>query len=153
MENVKITFQIIPDGKKPTNGFQYTNCHTVFEIKMQDFQRKSCLMAGGHITNTLDTKTQFSVVTRETGCIALTMVALHDQEVKATDVLNTYVMAPNHEKIWTVLGPEFGDDAGKSAIIVRALHALKSAGVSFRAHLAQCMQELEYCSCNADPDL
>ena len=39
-----------------------------------------------------------SVVTREMVCIALTMMALHDQEVKA-DVLNAYVMAPNCEKI------------------------------------------------------
>ena len=47
----------------------------------------------------------FSEVTRESVCIALTMVALHDQEVKEADSLNAYVMAPNHERIWTVLGP------------------------------------------------
>ena len=56
--------------------------------------------------------------------IVLTMAALHDLEVKAADLLNAYVMAPSHEKIWAVLGPEFGDDAGKSALIVRALHRL-----------------------------
>ena len=62
-------------------------------------------------------------------------------------------MAPNREKIWTVLGPEFGDDADKSTIIVRVLYTLKSAGASFRAHLAQSMQELWYQSCDADHDL
>ena len=55
--------------------------------------------------HTLDTITYSSVVNRETVCIALTMVALHDLEIKAADVLNAYVMAPNCEKIWTVLGP------------------------------------------------
>ena len=64
------------------------------------------------MTNTPDTITYSSVVTRETVCIALTMAALHDLEVKATDVLIAYVTAPNHEKIWTALGPEFGDNAG-----------------------------------------
>ena len=54
-----------------------------------------------------------SVVTRETMHIALTMAALHDLEVKASDLLNVYVLAPNREKIWTVLSPKFGDDAGK----------------------------------------
>ena len=108
MENVKITFQIIPDGKKPPNGFQDVNCHMVFDIKIKDFQRKTCLVAGGHMTITLDTIIYSSVVRRETVCIALTMVALYNLEVKAADILNTYVMAPNHEKIWTVLGPEFG---------------------------------------------
>ena len=69
----------------------------------------------------MDTITYFSVVKRETAFIALTMVVLHDLEVKTADVLNTYVMAPNRENIWTVLGPEFVDNAGKSAIIVRGL--------------------------------
>ena len=49
------------------------------------------------------------------------MAALHGLEVKAADALNAYVMAPDHEKRWTELDPEFGDDAGKLAIIVRVL--------------------------------
>ena len=82
------------------------------------------------MTHTPDTLTYSSVVTRETVHFALTMVALHNLKVKATDILNAYVMTPNNEKILTVLGPEFGDNAGKSAIIVRALYGLKSAGAS-----------------------
>ena len=81
------------------------------------------------------------------------MAALHELEVEAANVLNTYVMATNHGKIWTVLGPEFGDNFGKSAIIVRASYWLKSAVASFKAHLAQYMQELGYQSCDADPNL
>ena len=57
------------------------------------------------------------------------------------------------EKVWTVLGPEFGTDTGKSAIIVRALYGLKSAGAAFRAHLASFMRQMGYTSCKADPDL
>ena len=34
------------------------------------------------------------------------------------------------------VGPEFGDEAGRTAIIVRSLYGLKSAGASFRNHLA-----------------
>ena len=40
---------------------------------------------------------------RETMHITLTMAVLHDLEVKAADVLNAYVMAPNREKIWTLM--------------------------------------------------
>ena len=54
-ENVKITFQIISQGGKPPNRVQYVNCHMVFDIKMEDFQRKACLVAGGHMTHTPDT--------------------------------------------------------------------------------------------------
>ena len=90
------------------------------DIEMEDLHRKAHLVAGGHKAHTLDAITYSSVITRDTVCIALTMAGLHDLEVEAVDVLNVDVMAPNHEKIWMVLGPEFGDDAGKSAIIVRA---------------------------------
>ena len=72
------------------------------------------------------------------------MAALHDLEVKAADILNAFVLAPNREKIWTALGPQFGDDAAKSTIIVILLYSLKIVGASFGAHLAQCMQELGY---------
>ena len=68
--------------------------------------------------------------------IALTIAALNNLQVKAGDVMNAYVTAPCSEKIWTVLGKEFGTDQGKKAIIVRALYGLKSSGVAFHAHLA-----------------
>ena len=55
--------------------------------------------------------------------------------------------------MYTRLGPEFGDDEGKLAIIVRALYGTKTAGASFRNHLAECMLELGYESCKADPDV
>jgi hypothetical protein len=81
------------------------------------------------------------------------MTALNDLEVKVGNVLNACITAPITEKVLTVLGSEFGSDAGKSAIIVRALYGLKSAGAAFLAHLASFMQQMGYTSCKADPDL
>ena len=88
--------------------------------------------------------TYASVVSRETVRIALTLAALKDLEVKVGDVMNAYITAPCSEKIWTTLGPEFGADAGKQAIVVRALYGLKSSGAAFRKHLGECMQSLGY---------
>jgi hypothetical protein len=103
----------------------------IFDIKMEDFRRKARLVAGGHRTEAPATITYASVVSRETVHLALTIAALNDLEVKVGDVLNAYITAPVKEKVWTVLGPEFGPDAGRSAIIVRALYGLKSAGSAF----------------------
>ncbi len=88
-------------------------------------------MAGGHLTKAPATITYASVVSCETVCLALTFVSLDDLKVKVGDILNAYITAPVKEKVWTILGPEFGLDSGKSAIIVRALHGLKSAGAAF----------------------
>ena len=52
-----------------------------------------------------------------------------------------------------MLGPEFGQDCGKKALVVRALYGLKSAGAAFRNHLADCMDFLKFKPCLADPDL
>ena len=110
-------------------------------------------MAGGHTTETPATLTYASVVSRETVRIALTLAALNDLEVQTCDIENAYLTAPCQEKIWTVLGPEFGADAGKSAIIVRSLYGLKSSGAAFRNHLADCMRMMGYQPCLADRDL
>ncbi len=81
------------------------------------------------------------------------LAALNDLQVKAGEILNTYINTPVKEKVWTILGPEFGNDAGNGAIIVRPLYGLKSAGAAFHAHLASFMRQMGYTSCTADPDL
>jgi hypothetical protein len=110
-------------------------------------------VAGGHLTQAPATITYASVVSGETVRLALTFASLNDLEVKVGNVLNAYITAPVMEKVWIILGPEFGHDSGKSAVIVRALYELKSAGAAFRAHLASFMHQVGYTSCKADPDL
>ncbi len=104
-------------------------------------------MAGGHLTQASATITYASVVSCETVRLALTFASLSDLEVKVGDVLNTYITAPVMEKVWTILGPKFGHDSSKSAVIVRALYGLKSAGAAFQAHLASFMRQMGYTSC------
>ena len=79
--------------------------------------------------------TYTSVVSRETVHISLTISALNDLQVKCGDVLNAYNTAPVVELIWNTLGPEFGDDQGKMAIVVRAFYGLEYSGAALRKHL------------------
>ncbi len=92
------------------------------------------------------TITYVSVVSCETVRIAFLVAALNDLKVKVGVILIAYFTAPKTKKVRTVLGPEFGIDAGKSAIIARALYGLKSAGAAFRTHLASCMHQMGYTS-------
>ncbi len=46
------------------------------------------------------------------------MVALNALKVMAADIMNAYITAPSKEKIWTLLGPEFGKDKGYKAILM-----------------------------------
>jgi hypothetical protein len=153
MKNVRVAFDVKEGDKKAPVGHQEIRCHGIFDVKMDGFARKCRMVAGGHTMEAPKTLTCASVASRESVRIVLTMAALNNLEVKAADVRNACLSAPVSEKIWTRLGREFGSDCGKVAIVVRALCGLKSAGASFRNHLADHMRELGYESCKADADV
>jgi hypothetical protein len=153
MKNVRIAFKILNGEESVRPTYQEIRCHMIFDFKMEDFRRNARFVAGGHTSYTPHAMTYASVVSRESVRVALTMSALNDLDVKMDDIENAYLTAPITEQVWTALGPEFGDDAGKRALIVRALYGLKSAGTAFRNHLAEFMKHLGWNPCHADRDL
>ena len=82
------------------------------------------------------------------------MAALNNLEVLSADVAGAYLNAPCAEKVHTILGPEFGDNEGKIAVIKKALYGLRSAGFAWRSHCAEIMRlSLEFVPCRADQDV
>ncbi len=49
MREVRIAFNILPDGSSAPIGYQKIPCHMIFDVKMEDFRQKSRLVAGGHL--------------------------------------------------------------------------------------------------------
>ncbi|KAL7476293.1 hypothetical protein ACHAW6_002165, partial [Cyclotella cf. meneghiniana] len=103
MKNVRVAFDVLPDGVAPSSDHQYMKFHMIFDVKMEDFCRKARLVAGGHMTKTPATLTYASVVSQDTVRIALLMAALNDIDIWAANVLNTYITTPCSKKIWTTL--------------------------------------------------
>ena len=149
LENDRVAFKVLPDGKIVPIGHQFVQCHMVFGIKMEDFRQKARLVEGGHMTKALAPITYTSIVSRETVRIGLMVAALNDLEVKSANILNAYVQQPVTETVWTMLSPEFSKDAGRTAVIIRALYGLKLVV----QHLAKCMESLGYKSHKADQEL
>jgi hypothetical protein len=152
MNNIRIAFKILNGEESIPPTYQEICCHMICDVKMEDFRRNTRFVVG-NTTDTSHAMTYASVVSRKPVRITLTLAALNDLDVKMADIENAYLTAPITEKVWTVLVPEFGDDAGKGALIVRALYGLKSAGSYFRNHLAECMKHLGWHPCRADRDL
>ena len=113
MQNVKVAFNILPDGTRALIGHQFVQCHVVFNNKMKDFRCKTRLVARCHMTKEPETITYDSTVSTETVRIALMVAALNDLEVKPSDILNAYVQVTVTGKVWTTSGLEFSKDAGK----------------------------------------
>ena len=85
------------------------------------------MISGGHMTNTPPTITYARAASCETVRITLTVAELHDMSVKNSDIMNYYIKAPCKEKVYNILGQEFGSDKEKLAVIVRELYGLKSS--------------------------
>jgi hypothetical protein len=88
MNTVRVAFRILEDGVDPPPGYQYMDCHLVFDVEFDRFRFKSRMVASGHMVDAPSFLTYASVVSRETVRIALTIAALHDLDVKAADVEN-----------------------------------------------------------------
>jgi hypothetical protein len=88
MKDVRIAFKCLNPGKCTPLDYKWIECHMIFDIKIEDFRRKTCMVAGRHMTGAPMIMTYASVVSREIVRIALTIAALNDLEVKAADILN-----------------------------------------------------------------
>jgi hypothetical protein len=63
------------------------------------------------------------------------------------DIENSYLTA-----VWTVVSPEFGADAGKQALVGRALYGLDPVDAVYRNNSDECMKHLGWTTFLADRD-
>ena len=156
LKNVIVAFQLLEDDEPIPIGSRKIPYHFIFDIKF-DLTRKARLVAGGHQNKEVPAyATYSSVASRESIRMAFLIAAMNSMEVLAADIGNAYLNAPCHEKVHVTVGPElFGEEnSGKTAIIVRALYGLKSAGASWRKHLSTHIQTyLKFTPSRADHDI
>ena len=51
MSKVRVAFKTLGNDEPPPPTFQdEMRCHIVYDVKMENFQRRACLVAGGHMT-------------------------------------------------------------------------------------------------------
>ena len=161
-KGVRIAFDIQDTKSKIPPGHSYVDLMMIFDIEL-DFTRKVRLVARGSLVEPPVTLTYSSVVSRKRKrkrervcvCVRITFLiaALNDLDTVMFDIGNAYLNTKTTEKLYTYAGPEFGDDAGKLCVIVRALYGLKSSGAAYRNHFAETLLEMGFESCYADADV
>jgi hypothetical protein len=52
MSKVRVAFQVLDEDEPPSPTFQQIRCHLIYHEKMEDFQRKARIVAGGHTAET-----------------------------------------------------------------------------------------------------
>ena len=154
MNNLRVAFDILEDKRSLPPGYTKSSGHIIFDVRMT-LERKTRWAKDGHKTRNPDNCTYAgTVVSRESVRIALTTAALNGMSVCACDIQNAYLQAPSSEKHYVTHGPEFGlKNVGKTAIIVRALYSGKSTGADYWRHVMAAMMNMNFITCNADPDV
>ena len=135
LRNVIIAFNLLENNEKLPVGSKLIPYHFVFDVKA-DLTRKARLVAGGH-KHQVPTHTTFSSVAgRDSVRLGFLLAALNSLDILICDIGNAYLNAPNREKVHVRVGPElFGpENAGKYAVIGRALYGLKTAAAAWRSH-------------------
>ena len=156
LDNVIVAFKLLEEDEPIPVGSTKIPYHFVFDVKF-DLTRKARLVAGGHRHRNVPAYECYSsVASRETVRLAFLLAAMNNLNMLAADIGNAYLNAPYKEKVHVTVGPElFGEEnAGKTAVIVRALYGLRSAGSSWRSHLSDVItSQLNYSPCKADGDI
>ena len=158
MKKMRYLFELIDGDPNSLVGYQKVSTHFIFDIKLgENFRRKARHVADSHKTKPPISVTYSSVKSRNSVRVCLLLAALNGLDIQAADIENAYLTAPYREKVWTVAGREFMEDAGKAFKIVKALYGLKTSGAAFRAQLAEKLDSLRFKSrfksSIADPDV
>ena len=111
------------------------------------------MVADGHLT-TVPVDSVYSGVVSLHGIQMLVFLAeLNGLQTWSTDIGNAYLEAETKEKVFFIAGPEFGDLAGHTLIIVKALYGLRSSGARWHDRFADCLRDMGFLASKAEPDI
>jgi Reverse transcriptase (RNA-dependent DNA polymerase) len=103
------------------------------------------MVADGHLMTMLVDSVYSGVVSALHGIRLLVFLAeLNSLQTWSTDIGNPYLEAKMKEKVYFVTGPEFGDLAGHTLIIIKALYGLQTSGACWHDRFADCLCDMDF---------
>ena len=146
------TFILVPADFDLT-GYQVVPLIYAFDVKF-DGRRRARLVANGRVTiGPPEAEVWSGVVDTVTVRTAIFLAMHNSMKILAADISSAYLMAFTKEKMYTCLGPEFGDWGGKLALINKALYGLVGSCAQFHRHLCSELTKLGFYPSKADQDL
>ena len=146
------TFKDLGKDAKPPDGYKKIRVHLVFDVK-HDGRHKSRCVADGHLTDIPLDSVYSGVVSLRGLRLILFLAELNQLETWATDIGNAYLEARTNEKLYIIAGSEFGDRAGHTLIIHKALYGLRTSGLRWHQRFSACLEREGFTPCKAEPDI
>ncbi len=146
------SFKVPDDPKEITDEFQFIPILWVLDCKV-DGRRRARAVGGGHRTDDIEFDLYSGVVDLETVRIVFLIAILQGLKIVAGDISSAYLQSFTVEKIYTILGEEFGPMAGQKVMVVRALYGLKLSGAMWHQKLADSLRQMGFTPSKAHYDL
>jgi hypothetical protein len=120
---------------KPISEYQFAKLIMIFEVK-QDGRRKARLVAGGHMVEPRGISSR-STVLKGISIRLLDLIVHHDGlRTLCGDIGNAFITADCLEKIYSITGPEFGEQEDSVMLFAKAIYGLRLSSGAFRATFA-----------------
>eukprot|EP00957_Ditylum_brightwellii_P100671 7672858-Ditylum_brightwellii.AAC.1 len=146
------TFELMPKNFDVT-GYQYISLINAWDVKF-DGRRRVCLVANEKVTIRPPERDVCSgVIKTESVHTAMFLAMLNGMKLLVADMSSAYIMAETKEIMYTRLGPEFGNWAGKLAIIRKGLYGVIGSCAQFHCQLCAEVEKKGFKSSKANPDL
>ena len=94
-----------------------------------------------------------SVATLRSHHIVVFLAELNGLNLIQGDIGNAYLESYTQEKVYFIMGPEFGQEAGHTFIIDKVLYGLCSSSQRFHEQLLKVLHTFEFRWSKVDPDL
>ena len=137
------SFRNIGIGVSPGADFKKIKVKFVFDCKV-DGCRKGRLVAWEDMTPEPEESVYSSVATLHSLIIVVFLAELNGLNLMQGDIGNAYLKSYTQEKVYFIVGPEFGQDAGRTFIIDKALYRLCSSGLCFHERLSKVLHTFEF---------
>ena len=99
-------FKVLNGNNSAPTGYQKITCHMIVDAKMEDFHRKACFVAGGHMAGPPTTVTYVSIVSHDTVHHCLMLATPDDLEAREANIQNVYITVAMSRKGLNNLGPQ-----------------------------------------------
>jgi hypothetical protein len=133
-------------------GHKKIRVHLVFDVKY-DGRYKARLVADGHLTDIPVDSVYSGVVSLRGLRLIIFLAELNNLELWSTDIGNAYLEAKTLEKVYIIAGPEFKGKEGHILKVYKALYGLRSSGLRWHERLADCLRNIGFVPCKAEPDI
>jgi Reverse transcriptase (RNA-dependent DNA polymerase) len=146
------TFKDLGPQAWAPHGYKKIRAHLVYDVK-HNGRHKARMVADGHLM-TMPVDSAYSGVISLRGIQMLVFLAeLNGLQTWSTKIGNAYLEAEMKEKVFFAAGPKFGNLAGHTLIIVKALYGLRTSRAHWHDRFADCLCDMGFEPSKGEPDI